>query len=393
MLNKINNLYYIVVVGFLGFTAEGAGFNGKKFELTGRMVHTSPGALTIKSSFHLWLGDGIRGLDGEVFFLRSDSTVDSHCMVRWRTSFKGSTSVVEHLEPRTTPLCAISRGVQIRGSDPWDSLSLLAFLTFNKPFFEKAATEGFLDPWRIGVYAQASPLRPEVTWSTEKPGIAKRIEFYYDEKLWEKIQEKYGPRNRAFWQPPPWPFEEFKNIPWAVAEVKEWFHVAGLQLPKQWLVEYYKKIDPLHTDMAEVGQLPITLLPIKSMPLKVQTNFYSTARTVITMASIKEVASIPSLTIPEGVLYEDFRAADAKNPGINVRYFRGLQPGTAKWSNEVEIEKRLVEKELKQRFWGAQERAYVRKKRIWSVIFFSGIIGITIVLFLRKSKIKQRSQK
>ena len=196
---RVSQLRIGFILCLLIGTVRAAGFHGKIFEASGKMVHTAIGGLTLDATFRLWMGDGMRALQGEGFWKRG-TIVDSHFRTAWWTSRRGSTSVVENLYPKTTPICDISKGVQIRGG--WDRFALIAVLSFTKPFHQKALSEGFLDPWREGENAQVSWLRSVFVWSAEDPGLPERIEFYFDPKRWEWINKRYGPRNRKFWQKP-----------------------------------------------------------------------------------------------------------------------------------------------------------------------------------------------
>ena len=118
---------FALLASLLSFMGRGGEFHGRIFEASGKMVHTGIGTLTLNATFRLWMGDGMRALQGEGFWKRG-TTVDSHFRTAWWTSLRGNTSVVENLYPKTTPACHISKGVQIRGS--WDSFALIAVLTF-----------------------------------------------------------------------------------------------------------------------------------------------------------------------------------------------------------------------------------------------------------------------
>jgi len=359
-------------------TVRAAGFHGKIFEASGKMVHTGIGTLTLDATFRLWMGDGMRALQGEGFW-KKGTIVDSHFRTAWWTSLRGSTSVVEHLYPKATPSCAISKGVQIRGS--WDSFALIAILSFTKPFYQKALTEGFLDPWRGGWDAQESWLRSVFVWSAEDPGLPERIEFYFDPKRWEWINKRYGPRNRKFWQPVPW---HFKDVPHVVLAVQRWRRISGLRLPTKWLVEVYSEIQPFSTEYKKA--YPMTLLNYQSICPKARTNIYCSARTIIELSSIKETTSYPPIRIPQGVVYSDFRAADTNYPGLEIIHFGGLQPGSKKWEEAVARAKKDYDETFAKEYGRAREERYLRKKRIWTGVLLLGVIGFSGALVFRRPK-------
>jgi len=361
---------FALLASLLSFMGRGGEFHGRIFEASGKMVHTGIGTLTLNATFRLWMGDGMRALQGEGFWKRG-TTVDSHFRTAWWTSLRGNTSVVENLYPKTTPACHISKGVQIRGS--WDSFALIAVLTFTKPFHQKALSEGFLDPWRGGENAQASPLRSAFVWSDEDPGLPEWIEFYFDPKRWEWINKRYGPRNRKFWHPVPWHFED---VPHVVLAAQQWRRISGLRLPTKWLMEVYSEIRPFSTEYKKA--YPTTLLDYQSMRSKARTNIYCSARTMI--------ESYPPIRIPAGVLYCNYRAADTNYPGLGILHFGGLQPGTEKWEREVAQRKKEIDETMAERYGRAREERFFRKKRIWTGILLLGVIGFSVVLVLIRPK-------